>query len=108
MVTSSTFTPVHVSLSKNASMIVNDKGEIYSAGQNWGGATHETYTIMKLPETKDKKERTCIKMASAPKRRFVLSNDNLVFCTGSTSKQYSLPEDSKKEKWTQLKFAKAD
>ena len=58
--------PVHVNLSKNASMIINDKGAIYSCGRNWGGSDQATYTHLPLPQTKDKKDRTCIKMASAP------------------------------------------
>jgi alpha-tubulin suppressor-like RCC1 family protein len=59
-----------------------------------------------LPQTKDKKDRTAIKIASSAKRRFVLANDNTVFYTGQKSKNYSLPDDQTKDKWTELKLSK--
>jgi len=45
-------------------------------------------------------------MVAAPKRRFVLANDNTVFYTGKKSKNYSLPDDQSKDKWTELKLSK--
>jgi len=45
-------------------------------------------------------------MTAAPKRRFVLANDNTVFYTGSRSRNYSLPADQTKDKWTELSLSK--
>ena len=42
----------------------------------------------------------------APKRRFVLADDNTVFYTGQRSRNYSLPEDQTKNSWTELKLSK--
>jgi alpha-tubulin suppressor-like RCC1 family protein len=47
-----------------------------------------------------------LKMEIAPKRRFILAHDNTVFYTGSSSRSFSLPDNKKKDKWTELKLSK--
>lgn len=98
--------PVAVKAAKNHTMILTKEGAIYSCGRNWGGSDQNSFTALPLPQTKDKKDRTVIKMTAAPKRRFVLANDNTVFYTGSRSRNYSLPADQTKDKWTELSLSK--
>lgn len=99
--------PVSVKAGKNSTLIVTKDGRLFSAGRNWGGSDQKDFTLLNLPQTKDKKDRQAIKCECAPKRRFVLADDHTVFYTGQRSKNYSLPEDQTKNAWTELKLSKS-
>lgn len=96
------FTPTQVFATKNNTLLINAKGELYHTGERAGMNDCAEFQTFKLPS--DKEGFKIKKIACGPRSRFVISEDNKIFCIG-TSKMYSMPEDASISSWKEMKLS---